>query len=159
MTHEPGPGATIPSTCEEHGGCLRMCHTVLSSSKGNNPPILSYHPRPISRVFLYFIASLWPRVQGSQLTVPLEPQCTHIPAPAGLGWASEAVSVISYGDSAASLASGPPAGTSISLGIPYFFQPNCFGWLLYLCGPFHPLVPRQHEESRAGPSASPAPSS
>lgn len=36
-----------------------MCHTVLSSFKGNNPPILSYHPRLIIRVFLYFIASVF----------------------------------------------------------------------------------------------------
>lgn len=44
--------------------------------------------------------------------------------PGWFGLASEAVSVISYEDSASNLASGPPAGTSIFLGIPYFSQPS-----------------------------------
>lgn len=44
--------------------------------------------------------------------------------PGWFGLVSEAVSVISYEDSASNLTSGPPAGTSIFLGIPYFSQPS-----------------------------------
>lgn len=130
---------------------------VIFQGKQPTHFILSPSPSHQSVSVFYRFCVFLCLTQGSQLTVPLEPLCPHIPALAGLGQASEAVSVISYGDSVSSLASWPPSGTNISLGTPYFFQSCCFVWLLYLYGPFQPLVPRQHEERQAWPFGSPLP--